>query len=879
MLVRCFLPLFFGLFWLPLTYAQTCLNNNRSLNSKALFIVDCVNTCVKFSRNSSAQGQELFAKNCSRYFEGDQHPIKKLLNNFERGITQCMPLTYKKVIMGPIQFIRDLPKMISYVIANADATQKQWQECGKNPVCRRGLARNLAGFYSLSDSEIDRKTADWAIEDLIYRAQSDHAMMQDNCNILYSHAIDEQLSKGDMTPYALQKAAFARLSEMEPLCPGVLSLEPPVEPKPKQTVEQCVKANPDNPYPCLGFREKLAYSYLCVDPEAETSFDKQTLEYCSEVNSVWTPLPLLGIETRAIGAVSKKVETVLNAGLSKEAAIAAREGDAVTETANVVDDAVGDSTKLKRADRDGIVNDLADETFTTPEQNGHFISEMEDTVRVGQENKTRVVDVENAFTRDMNTATKDKRLVSSVTNIQKATLLKNLEALKAKYPDIKFDLYSDFKSTKIAMRNEKGFTPELSNQLLKDVDGVFLKTNNEFEAIMRKMKIEIPEVGPSANWFKAGYGRTIDEAAVSARYAREAEGSPRVFDFHSEEVTKVMNQRLRATEAKRVALVANPNFKKLLEKTRDGISLPSEGAFDLARKASDPAELAQMIRDEYRLKNFTTADAKQLMDYATGVNTFSPTLLIKKREILSLDEADMGALTGDAPGLSAANARATAAGIAQKPDLISALHGARLGEKEVTRRLVIQAKNFRRIVGGKVTRSGDDLQSIFTKPYSLDDKLKKMNRIARNPNTRRFRLAFIGEDVPKAFRDQLTARGESIERSLRRQLREKRFDTNKLNRMAFGFDMQTVKLNDGTVNLLIGKNEFTRLTPQEVETMQAAFAAALKENNSLIGAKYIQGQAYTREADIRFVPGVGILGVVNRQMNKQAPPPEDDNAN
>jgi hypothetical protein len=278
--------------------------------------------------------------------------------------------------------------------------------------------------------------------------------------------------------------------------------------------------------------------------------------------------------------------------------------------------------------------------------------------------------------------------------------------------------------------------------------------------------------------------------------------------------------------------------------------------FDLVRKNDSPESLAKAISQRYDLKNFSTADALQLQDYAKSVDEFSPTILIAKRENPNLDAATRGGLSADFLGMGSANMKATAEGIAGKTSMEQALIGAREGEKKVTSTFKKRMESFKKIVGD-ASCSGDDC--AMAKAMTDQEKTKVMQQLAKNPETRGVRMSFIGSNVSKETRMQLASHGESIEKAFRKELEGKiPFDT--LNKLTFGFDMKASQLNQGTVNLVIGRGGGARLSAKEQAEMTQAFARAVEKTNGAKNAGYLQGSGRFGAKEILWIPGVSLLG-------------------
>ncbi len=553
-----------------------------------------------------------------------------------------------------------------------------------------------------------------------------------------------------------------------------------------------------------------------------------------------------GSEFKALTAVEKS---------SIEAAKLAKEARLIREV----------STSPALPERIAFVESHRATVFVAPAQNARFIEMSRDAATQIKENKTRIFDGENASMKPLNESTKDKNLVTAMTNLQNKILLEKIKGLQDEFPGFTFDAYSDFKSIKIAVKSDREMTPEINDRLRDALDRAYRETNQQFGAEMKRLNITVDKVGDPKTWFKAGFGRTVDEASLASRRARNIGGEARVLDYSKPEVNGFMTDRLAQIEKSRQSLVNLSGHKALFEWS-GGVSLPKEEVFALVRKNPNPDDLARTIRERYNLSFFSSGEAARLQEYINGVDEFSPTLLIGKRENATLDRASNGGVSADFLGMGAANLHATAKGIAGKYDLASALQGARQGEQDVTNVFRAKMEKFKAKVGGEVTCSGDDCVRLGLPkdaPLTGKEKQSMVQSLAASPDTRGVRLSFVGSGVPEQTRMQLASQGEAIEKVLRKELSGK-IPAEKLDRITFGLDMQTTQLNQGTVNLIVGRSPFNRLTSADKIELQSAFERALLKSNKDESA-YIQGTTQLRENTLILVPGPALLNELTDQ--------------
>lgn len=830
-----------------------------SSQSQDLWMTSCVSTCSKVLKKESPKQLDYFNKNCHAFEVKRKKTLtvaagaENLKHTLDAALLKCLPLAAKNTVVGTYELVKALPSIVGYLLSgawakNIDSERAEALEFCKGSIeCRRAMARNTIryqnrnpdGSWLISDAEVDQQIVGIDFYDLHRQAIHDVPISTQEC-VGFLGALRGQMARdGEEWTSERHNKVFRQLAQQHPHCPGLLKsdtpAEKPAEEKNPPTQAECFAQNKESPVTCLSTGEKISVGLVCFGEDFKKEYDEAMIEMCATVVEVIIPLP-------GAGKVSKVIDVISDA--KNEIAVVA-EGAQLSESASV---------KILSGPQKNFVKAYKNRVFVSEGQNNSYISLASDSAKTVGENKTRFFDVENSVMKKLNDKTSDKELVTSLTNYQKETLLTRLEPLKQKYPQIDFEVYSDFKSVKVAMKSKTPMDEVTNQRLLADLNRVYGESNKEFASKMKELEIQVPEAGEPSQWFKAGYGRSVDEAALAARKARQ-QSQAVALDYSHPEVRQEMSESLSLVESKRKVLASSKNFSSLMEKRSDGISLPREDVFDLVRKNETPESLAQAISKRYDLKSFSAKEAMQLQEYVKGVDEFSPTVLIPKRETVNLDEAHHGGLSADFLGMGAANLRATAEGIAQKNTLESALVGAREGEKKVTGLFKQRMERFKKIVGD-ASCSGDDC--AMAKLLTEREKLQIMQKLAKNPETRGVRMSFIGSNVSTETRMKLASHGESIEKAFRKEL-EGKIPYAKLNKMSFGFDMKANQLNQGSVNLVLGKSRATRLSSQEQQQMQEAFKRALEKHNTEKAAGYRQGTSSFSAAKVFWVPGAGIL--------------------
>lgn len=871
----------------------TCSPDDLRGTADDVKAVSCVTTCQKVFKKSAGP---YFEKNC-RQFEAQPKPMTMgevasgTTKVLDQALLQCLPLAAKKAVVETYEFVKALPSMVAYLL-NSSQRATAWKACQQSADCKRAMARNtfryqeknIDGSWKIPDAEVDRQIASSDLNSLWVQATHDRPRSREDCGRRWGD-IRRTMPNGPNGEFDVNvdQKVYEALVVQAPHCPGVLNLPPPLfrdgasksasaapapAPAAPSTKAECYKTK--DPLDCMSTLEMLAVGQVCLGPD----FEKLKIDLCADVAKVLMPLPLIGPQTkmlpklaRAETAAATEVKAVAgelkaasgeaasSATASTASAVTVKNGEIVTVPAAVESAKTAAASAAKvppTAQVKSFVDNYKERVFVSEEQNRRYMKIAEAT-SAAPSGKTRFFDVENSVMKKLNDTTGDKNLVTSLTNFQKENVMKRLEALKTKYPGVNFEVYSDFKSVKIAVQSEKEIDAATNAKIFADLEGVYKQSNKEFAGKVKELGIDVKAAGEPEQWFKAGYGATVDEAALAARRARQ-EGGAGVATLDGE-AGRAAEQRLQQVESQRVQLAQSEAMAPLLEKNAAGQALPRQDVFDLARKANSNEELAAAVSKRYGLTNFTATEAAQLQSYVKGVDEFSPTVLIAKRENVNFDKSPMGGASADFLGLGSANLKETASGIAGKTKVSEALTGAREGERRVTQAFQSRMEKFKKTVGGEVTCSGDDCIRAATAPLSEKEKSKIMRALARDPETRNVRMSFVGPNVPAEARMQLSSHGEAIEKAFRKEL-EGHIDFAKLDKMTFGFDMQTVKLNEGNVNLIVGNS--SRLTAAEKNELQQAFARALEKYNQA-GRGYTQGSARANDYGLRLVPGPGAL--------------------
>jgi hypothetical protein len=471
--------------------------------------------------------------------------------------------------------------------------------------------------------------------------------------------------------------------------------------------------------------------------------------------------------------------------------------------------------------RAGLIKTYVSKVFSTAAENRRFMDLAASTRAVPG---TVFVDIENSALKLLNDTTKDKNLVTSLTNRYKAILDEKLAEFQKLHPGLEIIKYNDFKSTRLALR---GNLPE---GLEAALNSLFVDANKQFMEEMAKMQI-VQNAALAAFWFRAGFGNTADQANLAARASRDMPGTtPKMYSY--QEVKPRLEKDLTKAHVERLRLDQDKALDTLMTGIH-GQRVPTREAFDLIRKNhDDPAKLMEAIRNRTGELTFSRARAQHMIDYADLVDSFSPGISFEKREIVNLNKGAYGGFTVDFLGLGSANQMATAQALMRaSSSLDNALELTRLAEREVT--TAFQAKLDRlKEMTKNVKCTGDDCASAFTSPKSEKYKQDLLNSFAADPLTREVRVSFIPDGILRpAQRTLISSQGESIEKNLRVAL-EGVIPGQRLTSITFAIDMNVRVPNFGNISALTAVNG-APITAAERQMIDDALKKVVANQNKL----------------------------------------------
>lgn len=527
---------------------------------------------------------------------------------------------------------------------------------------------------------------------------------------------------------------------------------------------------------------QVAY-WDCLKPEA------QDAHVCAAVAGIFIP--------------ATKITMILKAkGLGKLSETTTKVTEKISERSHPDHSVAPTSITAKPLPltRQDFIKKWSEVAVTTPAQNKAWIAMALKTKRPG----VFFVDTQNTALKFLNDTLKDKTLVNAFGNRYNASVKAVIEEFKKKYPEVELEFYSDYKSLRAGIRGPPG----KENELMAELGKRLAENDKAFQQEMLQGRYVRAE-HMQAPWFRAGLGRTADEANLVTRFSRRSNDST-VDNF---DLPHVRGSVLKAWgEAEQTRAILAERFKgTALLKEVPGTNkfIPSAEVMEVVRKSSNPDEVVSTLSRRFGV-TLDEKDAHRLKQYFTQVDQFSPGLLIPERVAHRFDRARQGGLTIDFAGVGSQNAEATAIGLARGRSLEDAVVAVRTQERVVTGMLDdlkektqtnVRAALKRHGVDAEITISGDDMLVVPNKPLSAAAKVELVQLQARSGLPSSMRTSFFPSgmmnDVERAVQSTI---GEGIEKTLRKRL-EGQLSQDQLKKSLFAVDMRGSVTGKGAVGL------------------------------------------------------------------------------
>lgn len=391
---------------------------------------------------------------------------------------------------------------------------------------------------------------------------------------------------------------------------------------------------------------------------------------------------------------------------------------------------------------------------------------------------SRFIELENWKLRDLNKTLQDKDLATALTNRHKEITMEEFDALRAKYPNLKFHPYSDYKSVRFAVEGDvpPGFDADLQK--------TFARIQTRFTADLKTRNLVRADEDP-ADWFRAASGASADEAAVVARWARDEGDALRMASAQDPAVRAKIEDNLRRTDELRREAVARVADTGMVE--RSSVVRREVATLDDAESGGFSIDFVGMGASNLQ----STANA------LAGTKSLDAALLRTRQ--------------------------------AEK-EVTAVFEGRRRSVTEVARS-IFGPERVRTVC------SGDDCVGVLTSPLTEAEKARLANTLASQQDGANIRMAYIPPYVQdRGARSILATHGESVEKLMRTEL-VGRMENTRLRGLLFAVDVKSYEPGTGGMGLVVGRSPNLRLSPSEEKLIQEAFRKAVgKLNTELYGA-------------------------------------------
>jgi hypothetical protein len=466
--------------------------------------------------------------------------------------------------------------------------------------------------------------------------------------------------------------------------------------------------------------------------------------------------------------------------------------------------------------RQAFIDEFAGLIFAGEAQNQAWIDDALKELAAGDIH----VLIENSWMKKLNDKVlKNKDFVTALTNFHKKLFLDELAKLAL---NLKTRPYQDFKSTRLTL------SPPVDSAKLAELEAAFRRANQNFYSSPR-LKAVLRADDMKESWFRMGVGQSETQAALAARDARDHGNSGGVSYYWDPKVSARFTEKLQRAKSLNAQILERLKGTALLARDRDGLG-PALEVFTAARKAT-PADFLPTLEQIYPGAGLDQNIALMLLEYATLADEFSPSILVAKRELLTIEEAPYGAFSLDFIGLGAENLRSTARALVKAKDLNDAARLTRAFEREVTRAFNARKEMVRAAVdeyfAGQVSMrfSGDDGIIIPQREIALRDQLGLIQKLSLLMPKPYFRMTMINaEGAAHADSSQLITHAESMEKVLR-QVLLRDLGPERLGELSLGVFIAGTS-NERKVFLMMGVKK--TLDESEKKKIRYAFPGAVK---------------------------------------------------
>lgn len=507
------------------------------------------------------------------------------------------------------------------------------------------------------------------------------------------------------------------------------------------------------------------------------------------------------------------------------------------------------------------MNKWKDNTLVS--DNRFYMTDMKGPAGKGQ--RKIFFDVENSVLKGLNDSVlEDKGLGDAVNNLFNQKFHENLSKNPALMEKVN-SRYSDYKSLRLSLVLDEG---ENARAVQDSLNKVYEQTKAQFLAELDTAKMkglwqgQEGQLGKPETWFLAGSGETPIEANMAARAIRRKAQSglnPKLANY--EDNLEELYSQIDEISSLQKSLASHSNFKSkgVVTKVGDDYVL-SKDMISILRKSkrSDFSDLAsyelaisKKAKDLFGIK-LNSSQIADMTKYFENVDSLSPPLFIRSRQMIPLEQAEKGLVSVDFAGIGVDNAQGAMIGLLKSdinPGNVkgSVSHSLDNIWKEVDgvtdeMNQAQRAYNFavKEIEPGHsgALFSGDDGMFFPRDNWDAAKKAQLVTSLSKKEASK-YRVTFVptkfpdGSVIPTGKRSEFVVKAEKLEKALRANVTgvgKGKISPELTKDMIMAIDYAPSVDGRGTFNLIIkGK----KLTDTELKSIHKAISSSIEEGHSL----------------------------------------------
>lgn len=431
-------------------------------------------------------------------------------------------------------------------------------------------------------------------------------------------------------------------------------------------------------------------------------------------------------------------------------------------------------------------------------RNDRFIDTLDTPAVAGK--KHLFFDVENSVLKKLNDVVfEDKALGDAAGNLFSSRIYELIKKDPVLSKKLVAD-YKDYKSIRFKFLLDES---EDAAKYEKRLAEIYKQANKEFVQEIDQAKLSplwdgmYGQIAHPSQWFLAGTGPDAIKANMATRGGREilpksGEGVISSFENHRHNLQRHLDSILEIRDS----MSANRKMvgSGLVVKGKNGNFIMDDTAIEIVRKAESGKgdafrrkDIRAKVKKLYGVE-LNDTEINHMVNYFDEVDSMSPPLFLRKREIIPYENADHGIVSVDFAGIGVNNTRQAMEGVnlaavgAKTEDWVdSGLKQINTHVDEVTRQMGGSKEYYRDVIKRAYSDkkdiyfSGDD--GIYLPKRDLTKKEKeRVVRMISSNDPKQFRMTFVktrfsnGRSVPSNLRSEYVVKAEKLEKAIRKEV-------------------------------------------------------------------------------------------------------------